>query len=76
MQEDPYVDQAILIGCDALIIGASSFGWWAAYLSKIPGRRIVAPQVMVLPGSDFADEYVVEDYYPPDWMLLDNWSPR
>merc|ERR1712070_1150977 len=29
---DPYVDLAVLRACNGLVIGSSTFGWWAAYL--------------------------------------------
>ena len=42
--ESPYADLATLRRCDALVIGPSSFGWWAAYLAKLPAGHVVAPR--------------------------------
>ena len=74
--QNPYVDLEVLRRCDALIISSSSLGWWAAYLSRLPAGRIVAPRHIInqrlprlhklLSGFDEAD------YYPPTWVLLPN----
>jgi hypothetical protein len=48
--------------CDNLVVSASSFSWWAAYLSS-KNRLIIAPKEIQL-------EFVPEDYYPPSWTLI------
>ena len=48
--------------CDSLVVSASSFSWWAGYLSK-KARTIIAPRVI-------QEEFVPEDYYPPSWTLI------
>ena len=72
----PYVDLAVLRRCDALVIGPSSFGWWAAYLAKLPTGRVVAPRTMFnkkLPRSNpLVRGYFKKDYYPHSWRLLEN----
>ena len=73
---DPYVDLAILRACDGLVVGASSLGWWAAYLSRLPAARLVAPNMIFnekLPASHpLMKGFRREDYYPPGWLLLPN----
>ena len=44
---DPYVDLAVLRGCDGLVIGGSSLGWWAAYLAKLPEARHLIAAMLV-----------------------------
>ena len=73
---DPYVDLAILRSCDALIIGSSTLGWWAAYLSRLPKGRIVAPCHIISPKLNESHTlrrgFDRAAYYPPEWWLLDN----
>ena len=73
---DPYVDLAILRACDGLVIGASSLGWWAAYLSRLPAARLVAPNLIFNPelprSHPLMKGFRREDYYPPGWLLLPN----
>jgi hypothetical protein len=66
------VDMLVIASCDAIIIGSSSFGWWSAYLSEIPGELIVAPKFVVRPESTLAAQFSINDYYPEDWTLIDN----
>lgn len=74
--QDPYVDMAVLRGCDALVIGPSSFGWWSAYLANLPPGHVVAPRHVINPLLS-TSHYLVKgfnknDYYPPEWRLLEN----
>merc|ERR1712187_111712 len=69
---DPYVDMAILMACDGLVIGSSSFGWWAAYLSKAhESGRVVAPSAMYRASHELAPGFDASSYYPQSWTLLD-----
>ena len=72
----PYVDLAVLRICDALVIGGSSFGWWAAYLARLPRSYVIAPRHIIspkLPRNHFLVRgYRKGDYYPPEWRLIDN----
>ena len=73
---DPYVDLAVLRGCDGLVISASSLGWWAAYLSQLPPARVISP-LRIYHTSLPSDHKLVKgfksaDYFPPDWLLLAN----
>ena len=72
----PYVDLAVLRRCDALVIGPSTFGWWAAYLANLPLGHVVAPRHLYnqnLPrGHPLLKGFRQDEYYPSDWRLLDN----
>ena len=70
--DDPYVDFTMLRRCAGLVVSASSLGWWAAYLSRLPGDYIVAPRHLYLPHHKLARSFEEADYYPPGWMLLAN----
>jgi hypothetical protein len=74
---DPHVDLAILRGCDGLVIGPSTLGWWAAYLAHLPGGGlVVAPRhifnAALPPTHALLKGFSQLDYYPPSWLLLDN----
>ena len=74
-----YVDLAVLRGCNALVIGPSSFGWWAAYLAKVPLGYVVAPRYLYNrslprhhPNYPMLKGFRETDYFPTDWRLLEN----
>ena len=73
-----YVDFAVLRGCDALVIGPSTFGWWAAYLAKLPPGHVVAPRHIINRNLRSNHTFVRRTgfnrshYYPPGWRLLEN----
>ena len=71
--EDPYVDLAVLRRCDALVIGPSTLGWWAAYLAELPPARVIAPE-HIYQGLWWEKRMGFDegDYYPMDWLLLAN----
>lgn len=73
---DPHVDLAVLRGCDGLVIGPSTLGWWAAYLARLPAGRVIAPQHVYNPSLPRSHRLVrgfrTPDYYPPEWLLLSN----
>ena len=72
----PYVDLAILRQCDALVLGPSTFGWWAAWLANLPEGRIVAPRQLFNPklprSHTLVKGFHVAEYYPASWRLLGN----
>ena len=73
---DPHVDLAVLRGCDGLVIGPSTLGWWAAYLARLPAGRVIAPLHVYNPSLPRSHRLVrgfrTPDYYPPEWLLLSN----
>ena len=73
---DPHVDLAVLRGCDGLVIGPSTLGWWAAYLARLPAGRVIAPLHVYHPSLPHSHRLVrgfrTPDYYPPEWLLLPN----
>ena len=73
---DPHVDLAVLRGCDSLVIGPSTLGWWAAYLARLPAGRVIAPLHVYHPSLPRSHRLVRGfsslDYYPPEWLLLPN----
>lgn len=52
--------------CDGLIIGNSTFSWWAAYLST-RAQTVVAPSTWF--GTQLQKNYRVSDLFPPEWLL-------
>ena len=52
---------------DRIICANSSFSWWAAWLSGLPGDRIIVPLAWVN-RSDFAPR----DLFPLDWTVVSN----
>ena len=73
---DPHVDLAILRGCDALVIGPSTLGWWAAFLARLPRGRVIAPTHIINPELPWWHSlkrgFEFRDYYPPDWFTIEN----
>ena len=71
--QSPYIDLAILRSCDALVIGPSSFGWWAAYLAQLSPGLVVAPRNLYnqnLPRvHTFIRGFRRNQYYPTAWRL-------
>ena len=74
--EDSHVDLAVLMGCDALVIGPSSLGWWAAYLANRPPGYVIAPRHLISPrlprSHPLRRGFHEGDYYPGSWLLLEN----
>jgi len=62
---DPLLDHAAMTKHDGMITANSTYSWWAAWISGLPGDRIVAPQNWGLNHSAHLD-----DLLPPDWVRL------
>lgn len=61
----PWVDMARMASCDHFVISNSSYSWWAAYLSAVDDKIVVAPQRW------FTNiETAGLGICPPDWVLL------
>ena len=69
---DPYVDLAVLRACDGLVIGASSLGWWAAYLSHLPAGRVIVPRDIYRPSHRLSEQFNGSEYYLPEWVQVAN----
>ena len=61
------------------MVGSSSFGWWAAYLAKVPLGYVVAPRYLYNrslprhhPNYPMLKGFRETDYFPTDWRLLEN----
>ncbi len=46
------------------VIANSTYSYWAARLSQVPGKRIYAPEPWFLNGQS------IRDFTPPDWNLV------
>merc|ERR1711953_334106 len=70
---DAYGDLAIMISMDALVLSAGSFSWWSGYLSQAADadQLVVAPHLLYQPSHPLSNAYHVDDYYPPNWELLE-----
>lgn len=61
----PHEDMRLLSRCRHAIIANSSFGWWGAWLTDHPGKRVVAP------ARWFQDPSIdTSDLIPARWMRL------
>jgi hypothetical protein len=60
------LDFAIMKNCSHNIMcGASSFGWWAAYLNDNSSKKIIAPKEYLL-GIEKNKSYI----YLPEWNII------
>lgn len=66
--DDHFVSWHALSLCDAIVVGHSSFSWWAAYLSGT--LEVVAPYHMFSASAEKTEGYAADDYYLPWWSLL------
>jgi Glycosyl transferase family 11 len=62
----PADDQWLLSQCKHVIIGRSTFSWWAAWLRGASSGITCAPRIF-RPGGAFA---AARGLYPPEWMVL------
>jgi hypothetical protein len=62
----PARDLRLMQCCKHFILSNSTFGWWAAWLSRTPNKIVVSPKFWYKMHS------TSQDLLPPDWILLPN----
>ena len=63
-------DLVLLSLCDHHIISNSSYPWWGAFLSKNKDKKIICPTNYV--KSEHPSNWINGNYYPPNWINIDN----
>lgn len=58
-------DMRLMSHCRHFIIANSSFSWWAAWLSRRPGKSVIAPARWFV-----QDKTPSVDRIPPDWVRV------
>lgn len=67
IEAEPYYHDFYLMSmCKHHIISNSSFSWWAAYLNKDPGKKVIVPPVWFCPEYN----HNADDLIPQDWIIL------
>lgn len=66
-RNDEITDFQILQNAEILVTANSTFSWWAAWLNKVPGKRVFAPEYFL--------GFKVKKYYPagiktPGWEWI------
>ena len=64
-KESPvHISLAVMSKCKHFVIGNTSFGWWAQYLSENENKIVVAP-------SKWMKIEMPIDIYQDDWEIID-----
>lgn len=65
-----FEDLILMSLCDHNIISNSSFSWWAAFMNKNKNKKVICPSNYLKDYSAFT--YINKNYYPSDWISIDN----
>ena len=60
-----HISLAVMAQCKHFIIGNTSFGWWAQYLSDNPDKVVIAP------SRWYGDDTPYANIYQDDWTLME-----
>lgn len=58
----------LMRNCTSLIMSNSTFSWWAAFISRVPASKVVAPNPW------FTDLENPRDILPPQWISLSRYE--
>jgi hypothetical protein len=58
----------LMRNCTSLIMSNSTFSWWAAFISRVPASKVVAPNPW------FTDLDNPKDLLPPQWISLSRYE--
>ena len=61
-------DFRLMASCRHFLVANSTFSWWAAWLGRSPGKRVIAPKVWY--GEGFSRPVDVDARLPPDWLRV------
>jgi glycosyltransferase involved in cell wall biosynthesis len=64
-----YLELYMMARCKNIIISASTFGWWGAYLNTRTNKQVIAPSLWFGPKL-IERGFDVNDLLPPDWKRL------
>lgn len=65
-KDDKYIQYFILMSfCKHFIIPNSTYGWWAAWLSKCSEKKIIAPKNWFNKAN-----HSIIDLFPSDWIII------
>jgi hypothetical protein len=62
----PWTTLVRMARCNHFVVANSTFGWWAAYLSRGPGKRVYAPRNWPFTSGRPAQRGI----FPHDWLLV------
>jgi hypothetical protein len=61
--EEPWKDLTLMRCCRHFIMANSSFSWWAAWLSDLPGKQVIAPRRFHADGRPEAPGVIPEPWH-------------
>lgn len=70
IKDEDYNELYVMASCKNIVISNSSFGWWAAYLHRLPNAKIFAPTNWYGPAITNTNKFKIEDLIPNNWNLI------